>query len=135
MKIDKGKIENQQLKLTLEVNNDEIILDIGPKTIELITKIIHESKTVLWNGPAGYYENENFSIGTKAIANKISENTSNNSLISILGGGDTIAAIKNTGLENSFYSLINSRWCFFRIPGRKRLAWSNCFKINISLWI
>ena len=101
-----------QVRAKDKVNNDEIILDIGPKTIELITKIIHESKTVLWNGPAGYYENENFSIGTKAIANKISENTCNNSLISILGGGDTIAALNKSNLKLSFTHLSTAGGAF-----------------------
>ena len=103
-----------QVRAKDKVNNDEIILDIGPKTIELITKIIHESKTVLWNGPAGYYENENFSIGTKAIANKISENTCNNSLISILGGGDTIAALNKSNLKLSFTHLSTAGGAFLK---------------------
>ena len=47
-----------------------MILDIGPKTIESIEAIIDKSNTVLWNGPAGYFENENFSLGTTAIAKK-----------------------------------------------------------------
>ena len=95
-----------------KINIDEIILDIGPKTIELIIKIIDESKTVLWNGPAGYYENENFSIGTKTIANKISKNTCNNSLISILGGGDTIAALNKSNLKLSFTHLSTAGGAF-----------------------
>ena len=64
--------------------------------IEILKKIIDHSKTVLWNGPAGYYENENFLIGTMSVAESISKNTVENSLISILGGGDTLAAIKQS---------------------------------------
>ena len=56
-----------------KVKENEIILDIGPKTIEKIEDIIDNSKTVLWNGPAGYFENQNFSKGTISIAKKISE--------------------------------------------------------------
>ena len=55
-----------------------MILDIGPKSIEKIENIIDKSKTVLWNGPAGYFENAKFLIGTLAIANKISNNTLKN---------------------------------------------------------
>lgn len=56
-----------------EIENDEIILDIGPKTILSIKKIINNSNTVLWNGPAGYFENSNFANGTKEIIKIISE--------------------------------------------------------------
>ena len=85
-----GKIKKQD-----SVDENEIILDIGTETIKKIEAIIDKSNTVLWNGPAGYFENKNFSVGTLSIAKKISENTSKKSLISILGGGDTIAAINS----------------------------------------
>mgnify|MGYP001017543915 CR=1 FL=1 len=70
--------------------------DLSRGTLEVLKKIIDQSKTVLWNGPAGYFENENFLIGTMSIAEAISKNTVENSLISILGGGDTLAAIKQS---------------------------------------
>ena len=70
-----------------------MILDIGPQTILKIHDKIDSSKTILWNGPAGYFENEEFNIGTTSIANKISENTNKGSLVSVLGGGDTLSAI------------------------------------------
>ena len=75
------------------INSNEMILDIGPETVKKIESLIDKSNTVLWNGPAGYFEKKEFSIGTIAIARKISENTQNKSLISVLGGGDTISAI------------------------------------------
>ena len=68
------------------IDDNEIILDIGPKTIKNIEKKINQSNTVLWNGPAGYFENENFMTGTISIAKTISKNTIEKSLISILGG-------------------------------------------------
>ena len=89
------------IKKENSISKNEMILDIGPKTIENIEKIIDQSNTVLWNGPAGYFENENFSIGTLAIAKKISENTAKKSLISVLGGGDTISAINKS--KNDLY--------------------------------
>ena len=55
-----------------EIFDDEMILDIGPKTINKIKDIIENSKTVLWNGPAGYFENPNFALGSYEIAKKIS---------------------------------------------------------------
>ena len=88
-----------------EIMDDEMILDIGPKTIDEISKVIDISKTVMWNGPAGYFENQNFSNGTVSIAKKISENTNKSSLISIVGGGDTISAIKNNALNFNFTHL------------------------------
>ena len=95
-----------------EVDENDIILDIGPKTIKNITDIIDSSNTVLWNGPAGYFENKNFATGTNSIAIKISENTKNKSLISILGGGDTISAINKIELKLSFTHLSTAGGAF-----------------------
>ena len=87
------------------ISSEDIILDIGKNTINLINKTIDNSNTVFWNGPAGYYENKEFAKGTFAIAKKIAENTKSKSLLSIVGGGDTISAIKGSGLENKFTHL------------------------------
>jgi phosphoglycerate kinase len=88
-------------RLQNKITDDEIILDIGPQTIEKIEDIIDKSNTVLWNGPACYFENKNFAKGTVSIANKISQNTINRSLISILGGGDTVSAVNK--IENELF--------------------------------
>ena len=93
---------NPVYKSLKDLNSTDMILDIGKKTADLINNIIDNSNTVFWNGPAGYYENKNFSTGSLLIAKKIAENTKSNSLVSIVGGGDTIAAIKNVGLEKVF---------------------------------
>ena len=104
-----------------------MILDIGDKTIGLINEVIDSSNTVFWNGPAGYYENEYFATGTTLIGKKIAENTSLKSLISIVGGGDTIAAIKNTRLEKVFTHLSTAGGAFLEslegkeLPGIKVL--------------
>jgi len=95
-----------------EVNTNEIILDIGPKTIKNIENIIDKSNTVLWNGPAGYFEKEQFSIGTNSIAKKISKNTHEKSLISILGGGDTVSAINKIQKELIFTHLSTAGGAF-----------------------
>ena len=94
------------------VEKDEIILDIGPKTIKIIEEIIDNSNTIMWNGPAGYFESKNFALGTNAIAQRISENTKIRSLISVLGGGDTVSAINNSGLELSFTHLSTAGGAF-----------------------
>jgi len=99
-------------KDTKFVEKDEIILDIGPKTVKIIEEIIDNSNTIMWNGPAGYFENKNFSLGTNAIAKKISENTKNKSLISVLGGGDTVSAVNKSGVELSFTHLSTAGGAF-----------------------
>lgn len=91
-----------QKKELSEILSDEMILDIGPKTIENISKIIDNSKTILWNGPAGYFENQNFSYGSIQIAKKIIENNKTNKIFSVVGGGDTVSLINNLNAVNEF---------------------------------
>jgi len=104
-----GRAVSKDIK---SVERDDIILDIGPRTIKIIEKIIDNSNTVMWNGPAGYFENKNFEFGTNAIAERVSENTKNKSLISILGGGDTVSAINNNSLDLSFTHLSTAGGAF-----------------------
>ena len=113
-----------------DMGSEDMILDIGKSTIDLISKTIDNSNTVFWNGPAGYYENKNFSTGTLSIANKIAENTKSKSLISIVGGGDTIAAIKNTGLENVFTHLSTAGGAFLESLEGKELPGIKVLKKN-----
>ena len=94
------------------IEDKEIILDIGPKTVKSINDVIDKSNTVLWNGPAGYFENENFMTGTMSIAETISKNTIQKSLISILGGGDTLAAINKSKNKLSFTHLSTAGGAF-----------------------
>lgn len=94
------------------IKDDEIILDIGLKTIKSIKHKIDQSNTVLWNGPAGYFENESFMVGTMSIAENISKNTMQKSLISILGGGDTLAAINKSKNKLSFTHLSTAGGAF-----------------------
>ena len=104
-----GKGKNKDLS---KIQDNEIILDIGSKTIKAIKKKIEQSNTVLWNGPAGYFENENFANGTRSIAKTISKNTLERSLISVLGGVDTLAAIKKSKNELSFSHLSTAGGAF-----------------------
>jgi len=113
-----------------DMGSEDMILDIGKSTIDLISKTIDNSNTVFWNGPAGYYENKNFSTGTLSIANKIAENTKSKSLISIAGGGDTVAAIKNTGLENIFTHLSTAGGAFLESLEGKELPGIKVLKKN-----
>jgi phosphoglycerate kinase len=104
-----GSGENKDLNNILD---KEMSLDIGPKTVENIKNKIDQSNTVLWNGPAGYFENENFMAGTMFIADAISKNTAEKSLISILGGGDTLAAINKSKNKLSFTHLSTAGGAF-----------------------
>ena len=105
----KGEGKNKDID---KVQANEIILDIGSNTINSIKKKIEQSNTVLWNGPAGYFENENFANGTRSIAKAISKNTLERSLISVLGGGDTLAAINQNKNELSFSHLSTAGGAF-----------------------
>lgn len=93
------KFENEANTKTVDAENipsDMMGLDIGPKSIELFNKKIAEAKTVVWNGPVGVFEMENFAKGTRAVADALAESD----CISIIGGGDSAAAIKKFGLED-----------------------------------
>ncbi len=89
---------------TKVVNTNEIPvgwmgLDVGPKTIELFDGVINNSKTILWNGPLGVFEMENFSKGTIELGNSIAKATENGAF-SLVGGGDSVAAVKQFGFAN-----------------------------------
>ena len=104
-----------------EINDKDIILDIGPKSIKIIEDIIDKSNTVLWNGPAGYFENKNFANGTNSIAKKIAANTNKKSLISIIGGGDTISAINKIETKLLFSHLSTAGGAFLEFLEGKDL--------------
>ena len=104
-----GEGKNKNLD---QIENSEMILDIGVKTIKKIQDIIDHSSTVLWNGPAGYFENKNFLKGTISIAETISKNTSKKNLISVIGGGDTLAAINKNKNKLSFSHLSTAGGAF-----------------------
>jgi len=74
-------------------------LDIGPKTLEKISKVIEDSKTIIWNGPAGVFEFEKFAKGTEGIGKAIGKATEKGAY-SLVGGGDSVAAVQKLGLEN-----------------------------------
>ena len=104
-----GEGKNKNLD---QIENSEIILDIGVNTVKKIKCIIDSSNTILWNGPAGYFENKNFLKGTMSIAENISKNTIEKSLISVLGGGDTLAAINKSKNKLSFSHLSTAGGAF-----------------------
>ncbi len=104
-----GNGKNKNLE---QIEENDIILDIGFNTVKKIRQIIDQSNTILWNGPAGYFENKHFLFGTMSIAESISKNTSKNTLISVLGGGDTLAAINKSKNKLSFTHLSTAGGAF-----------------------
>ena len=82
-----------------KIPSDKMGLDIGPKTIEEFKNVILSSKTIIWNGPMGVFEFDNFAKGTDTIAGALAEATRNGA-ITIIGGGDSAAAIKKAGLDD-----------------------------------
>lgn len=83
-----------------EIGDEWEGLDIGPKTCELFTKVILESKSILWNGPMGVFEMSNFAVGTNAIADAVAQATRENDAYTLIGGGDSVAAINQAGLAD-----------------------------------
>lgn len=89
------------------IPEDQMGLDIGPASQELFANKIKESKTVVWNGPAGVFEFEAFSAGTRAIAQGIIDATANGAF-SIVGGGDSAAAVRILGFDEAGFSHIST---------------------------
>ncbi|QDK81343.1 phosphoglycerate kinase [Spirosoma sp. KCTC 42546] len=88
---------NRQVVDTGQIPDGWQGLDIGPKTIELFKDVVSKSKTVLWNGPMGVFEFENFAKGTNAIAEAVVKATEENGAFSLIGGGDSAAAVNQAG--------------------------------------
>jgi phosphoglycerate kinase len=116
-----------KIKDMSKVSEDELILDIGPKTIQTVNKLIEKSETILWNGPAGYFENPNFAKGSLEIANKIVEKNKSNTIYSVAGGGDTVALLNGIGVIGDFNFVSTAGGAFLeylegkKLPGIKAL--------------
>jgi len=116
-----------KIKELNNVSREELILDIGPKTIKAINSLIEESSTILWNGPAGYFENSNFAKGSLEIAKKIIEKNKSNTIYSVAGGGDTVSLLNSIGAINNFNFVSTAGGAFLEylegkeLPGIKAL--------------
>ncbi len=113
-----GLSKNKELNQVLP---DEMILDIGPKTVNKIINIIDNSKTILWNGPAGYFENPNFANGSIKIAKKIIENKKLNKIFSVVGGGDTVSLLNNLKVVGNFNFVSTAGGAFLEYLEGKKL--------------
>ena len=115
------------IKEASKVSKDELILDIGPRSIQVINDLVEKSKTILWNGPAGYFENPDFAKGSVEIAKKIAEKNKNNTIFSVAGGGDTVALLNSMNALNNFNFVSTAGGAFLEylegkeLPGIKAL--------------
>jgi len=81
-----------------EVSSDEMILDVGPQATEALADVLKTCRTLVWNGPLGAFETEPFDTATMALARHVAALTQEGSLISVAGGGDTVAALAQAGV-------------------------------------
>ena len=102
------------------IPNDGLILDIGKKSIAIIDKEISKTKEVLWCGPLGLFEQSPFHVGTASVAKTLSKMTKNGKIISVAGGGDTVAAISQSNYVNDFTYISTAGGAFLEmIAGQK----------------
>ncbi len=120
-----------QIKELNEISSDEMILDIGPKTISMISNIIDESNTILWNGPAGYFENPSFANGSIKIAKKIIENNKSNKIYSVAGGGDTVSLLNSLNSINNFDFVSTAGGAFLEYLEGKELPGIKALNSNV----
>ena len=85
-----------------EVAGDEMILDLGPQAVEALADVLKTCRTLVWNGPLGAFETEPFDEATVALARTAAALTQDGSLISVAGGGDTVAALAHAGVKEDF---------------------------------
>ena len=100
-----------------DITKEEKGLDIGPKTVKLFKQYLENSKTIIWNGPVGMFEEERYSNGTKGIC----EVLKNIEAIKIAGGGDTASAIKNLGYEQAFTHISTGGGASLELIKKKKL--------------
>jgi phosphoglycerate kinase len=81
---------------------DQMILDVGSQSVERINAVINDAKTLVWNGPLGAFEIPPFDQGTVAAAMHAAERTREGKLVSVAGGGDTVAALNHAGVADAF---------------------------------
>ena len=125
--VGKNMHDKSQAKELNQIKDDDLILDIGPKTINKVKNLIKISETVLWNGPAGYFENPNFANGSYEIARAIIKQNKDRSIYSVVGGGDTIAVINQINAIEDFNFVSTAGGAFLEylegkeLPGIKAL--------------
>ena len=117
-----------QVVSILDVPSDAMILDVGPKSVEHFTDVLTRCRTLLWNGPLGAFEVPPFGEGTFALAKEVARLTKARKLVSIAGGGDTVAALNEAGVADQFTYVSTAGGAFLEwlegreLPGVAALA-------------
>jgi phosphoglycerate kinase len=112
----------------LEVPSDLMILDVGPKTVAHYADVIGRCRTLVWNGPLGAFEVPPFGDGTFALAREVAKLTTAGKLVSVAGGGDTVAALNAAGVTDRFTYVSTAGGAFLEwlegrtLPGIAALA-------------
>jgi len=112
------------------VAGDEMILDVGPATVEAFAERLRHVATLVWNGPFGAFETEPFDRGTNAAARAVAKRTREGKLLSVAGGGDTVAALNHAGVADDFSYVSTAGGAFLEwlegqeLPGVKALKQS-----------
>lgn len=89
-----------EIRAVDDLRDDDMMLDIGPESVTLIETMLAKARTVLWNGPVGAFETAPFDESTVKLAKTVAKLTENGQLISVAGGGDTVAALSHAGVED-----------------------------------
>ncbi len=105
------------VKMAEDVQDDEMIFDVGPKTSELFANILKDARTIVWNGPVGVFEFDQFGEGTKAMSLAIAESPA----FSIAGGGDTLAAVDKYGIKKQVSYISTGGGAFLEYVEGKKL--------------
>ena len=111
-----------------EIPADGMILDIGPKSVTRLIEVLKTCKTVLWNGPLGAFEIAPFGTGTFAVAGQVARSTKTGAMVSVAGGGDTVAALNAAGVTDDFTYVTTAGGAFLEwlegreLPGVAALA-------------
>lgn len=125
-----SELMGYDIKNPKEIIAQDFCGDVGPKTLQDIIQITSNSKTVIWNGPLGMMEENIFTISSTALARAIASLTKNNNLISVAGGGDVVAAIKQTGLSHHFTYLSTGGGAFLQWLEDHNLPALEALKLN-----
>ena len=106
-----------KLKNISDVTDDDMILDVGPETAGEFAQLLKNAKTILWNGPVGVFEFDQFGNGTKALAEAIAESNA----FSLAGGGDTVAAVDKYGVADKISYISTGGGAFLEFVEGKTL--------------
>lgn len=109
---------------------DKMGLDIGPKTVELFIDALKGAKSILWNGPMGVFENEKFADGTRKLAKAVADMTINHGTVTVIGGGDTAASIRQFGFADKVSHVSTGGGASLEYCEGKKLPGMEPFKVE-----